>query len=124
MVVTFSSVSTILLQDGDDDVEIVDKVDLQLTCPQRGVMERSNPEFFPFGNTSALNVLKAFDGLEPFDDDGTGVNVKILLVNFKISRIVTSILCTDSLPGMWRHEEPSCHCYWGQPQSIPPHSHQ
>ena len=52
-------------------------VDLMLACPRRCMMEEILPDFFPFGNTPALNIWKCLDGAEPFEDDGTGVNVKI-----------------------------------------------
>ena len=33
------------------------------------------PYFNPFSNTPALNILEGFDGSEPVEDDGTGLNV-------------------------------------------------
>ena len=53
-----------------------------LSSPQRCVLEFEGVElhFNPFGNISAHNVLRGFDGTEPVEDDGTGLNVKSLFL--------------------------------------------
>ena len=55
-----------------------------LTCPQRFSLDQSQPIFYPFGNTLARNILQGFEGSEPVEDDGTGLNVQ------KISHIIES----------------------------------
>ena len=45
-------------------------------CPQRCIFEKILPNFhYPFGNIPARNILEGFDGFEPAEDDGTGLNV-------------------------------------------------
>ena len=46
-----------------------------MTCPKKKYLEDIHPIFYPFGNSPALNVLEGFDGFEPAEDDGTGLNV-------------------------------------------------
>ena len=58
-----------------------------LACPQRCSVEQSQPIFYPFGNTPARNILKGFEGSEPVEDDGTGLNVnnKYLIIILKLT---------------------------------------
>ena len=49
-----------------------------LAFPQRCVIGFTGLEyhyFAPFSSTPARNLLKGFDGSEPVEDDGTGLNV-------------------------------------------------
>ena len=48
-----------------------------LLSPLRSPEKVTSPEvFYLFGYTPALNVLEGFDGSEPVEDDGTGLNVR------------------------------------------------
>ena len=48
-----------------------------LTSPGRCVLEGILAHFYAFVNAQAHDVLKGFDGFEPIEDDGTGLNVTI-----------------------------------------------
>ena len=84
-------------------------------CPQRCIWEEIYHIFLqPFSNTLACNILEGFDGFEPAEDDGTGLNVTIsklfwlfivIILNFTFS-------CLGALFGLSRFEESSDNCHW------------
>ena len=54
-----------------------------LAVPQRYEIQSSefdNSFTSPFGDNPAKNLLKGFDGFEPVEDDGTGLNVSSFLI--------------------------------------------
>ena len=53
-----------------------------LLNPQRNIIGYTGLEHYyssPFGSNAAHNLLKGFDGSEPVEDDGTGLNVNLIL---------------------------------------------
>ena len=52
-------------------------VNLQASPLRYVLKEIDHSILHPFGNSPAQNVLEGFDGCEPVEDDGTGLNVNI-----------------------------------------------
>ena len=85
-----------------------------LTIPKRRVFYEGCPLFYPFGIIPPYNALHGFNGLEPTDDDGTGLNVlkKILSCFLNNSKHKWDYLyLADSLPGLWGLEESPDNCH-------------